>query len=112
MVSMMDNAPALRRRHVDDEIKSDRRNRDGRIRALGMNKRYGHRPYPPPLPVPGKRCRPLDQASSNGQTSTTPWATAHGVSDTILIASERLAASINAKPATGKTDDKKAEFSV
>jgi hypothetical protein len=42
----------------------------------------------------------------------TPCATAHGVFETIWIASARSAASITAKLATGKGDDMKAEFSV
>jgi hypothetical protein len=106
-----ERAAARLRRHVDHEIESDRRNCDGRIGAFGMNKRYAHCPNLRPL-IQGERCLPLDQVSSKGQTSTTPCATAHGVRDTILIASERSAASITAKPATGKADDRKAEFSL
>jgi hypothetical protein len=45
---------------------------------------------------------------SNGQTSTTPCATAHGALETIPIASARLAASNMANPATGSRADIKA----
>ncbi len=43
-------------------------------------------------------------AFSRGQTSTTPYATAHGTCDTIFIASSMVGASITAKPATGSCE--------
>ena len=56
----------------------------------------------------GGPIRPSRDAASEacfrGQTSTTPCATAHGVRDTMLMASSKSAASIMAKPATGNDD--------
>jgi hypothetical protein len=107
----MENAPPLAEgRHVDNEIKSDCRNCDGRIRAFKMKDMLIVRTFG--AVRPGEALSISYPASSKGQTSTTPCATAHGVRDTILIASERSAASITAKPATGKADDRKAEFSL
>jgi hypothetical protein len=47
-----------------------------------------------------------DQGDSfNGQTSTTPCATAHGTCETFSMASARSVASMRANPAIGKADD-------
>src|SRR5437588_5815703 len=48
----------------------------------------------------------------SGQTSTTPWATAQGVRETIATASSTLSASISAKPATGNEACRNGRFSV
>jgi hypothetical protein len=40
----------------------------------------------------------------SGHTSTTPWATAHGVAETSSAASWALSASMTAKPAIGKSE--------
>ena len=51
-------------------------------------------------------------ASFNGQTSTTPWATAHGTRETFSMASAKSMASITANPAIGKDDDMNAPLRV
>src|SRR4051812_10576704 len=50
--------------------------------------------------------------SCNGQTSTTPCATAQGVCDTMSMASATVAASMMANPATGSVEDMKGPSSV
>jgi hypothetical protein len=52
------------------------------------------------------------RAYSSGHTSTTPWATAHGVFDTMVTASSKFLASITAKPATGSEEVMKGPFLV
>ena len=85
-----------------------------RRECLGFPGRQAHsrreRAIAPCAPLERRRRHPTTR--SKGQTSTTPCATAHGVRETISIASARSAASITAKPATGNADDMKAEFSV
>jgi hypothetical protein len=60
--------------------------------------------------------RPLSSAAcyacSSGHTSTTPCATAHGVRDTLSMASAKVAASIMVKPATGNEDVMNGPFVV